>query len=455
MIRRASLTSTGVVATLDPMKRVLGLRRICRGATWLVFSLWMSWGARGLAAWPEFRGPTGDGYAAPTEKVPLEWSETTNVKWKTPIPHRGWSAPVVLDGQVWVTTATVEGNDLFAIGLDAGTGRILFNEKLFHHDDPEPLGNGASMNSYATPSPLIEPGRVFVHFGSLGTACLDTTGGKVLWSREDLRCRHYRGASSSPVSFKNLLMLTFDGADLQYHVALDKATGKTVWKTDRSVPWNDEDSRDPMVRDGDRRKAHSTPLIVEVNGNPQMISPGAKAGYGYDPRTGEELWRVQYNDWSAAPRPVFDSQRGLAFLVTGLTRKEMLAVRTDLRGDVTDRAVQWAQRRHTGKYASPLLVDGLIYTAADESFLTCLDAATGEEVWAERVGGKFAASPVYADGRLYFFSQEGVTTVIKPGRKFELLARNTLEDGFMASPAVADNAFFLRTRTHLYRIQAP
>lgn len=428
---------------------------LCRAITLLTLSLLAAGSLRALADWPEFRGPTGDGHAAPAEKAPVEWSETKNVKWKTAIPHRGWSAPVVMNGQVWITTATVEGNDLFAIGLDAGTGAVLIHEKVFHHDDPEPLGNGASMNSYATPSALIEPGRVFVHFGSLGTACLDTANGKVIWKREDLPCRHYRGPSSSPVSFGNLLILTMDGADLQYHVALDKDTGKTVWKTDRSVVWNDEDVPGQMAKDGDLRKAHSTPFIAAPNGGPQMISTGAKAAYGYDPRTGEELWRVEYNDWSVAPRPLFDPDRGLALLVTGLRLKELWAVRTDLRGEVTDTAVQWAQKTRIGKYASPLLVDGLIYTAAEESFLTCLDAATGEAVWTERLGGKFAASPVYADGRLYFLSQEGVTTVIKPGRKFELLAQNTLDDGFMASPAVSDNALFLRTRSHLYRIQEP
>lgn len=411
------------------------------------------------ADWPEFRGPWGDGHAsAPGDSkvvgFPLHWSETNNVKWKTEIPFRGWSTPVVLGDQVWVTTASEDGHDFFAIGLDAGTGKIRFNEKVFHSDNPEPLGNGASMNCYATPSPVIEPGRVYVHFGSFGTACLDTATGKVLWKRDDLRCRHYRGPSSSLILFKDLLILTMDGVDLQYHVALDKQTGATVWKTDRSVAWNDENVPGQMARDGDLRKAHSTPLIVTTAGGaPQMISSGAKAAYGYDPRTGRELWRVQYPDWSVAPRPLFD--HGLAFIVTGLVKKEMWAVKTDSQGDVTDTGVVWKLKTHIGKYASPLLVDGLIYTAAEESFLTCVEAATGEVVWTERIGGKYAASPIYADGRLYFFSQEGTTTVIEPGRSLKILAKNTLDDGFMASPAASGKAFFLRTKTHLYRIESP
>ena len=409
------------------------------------------------ADWPEFRGPFGTGYASAPDSqkplgLPLEWSETNNVAWKTPIPHRGWSTPVVLGGQVWLTTATVEGHDFYAICVDENTGAIKFNERVFHSDNPESLGNGASMNCYATPSPAIEPGRVYVHFGSFGTACLDTRTGKVLWKREDLPCRHYRGPSSSPVMFENLLILTFDGANLQYLAALDKNTGATIWQTNRSVAWNDENVPGQLARDGDLRKAHGTPLVVNANGKPLLLSAGAKAAYGYDPRTGHELWKVRYPDYSTAPRPVCNGQ--LAYFFTGSSLREMWAVKIDGEGDVTDTGVVWKSKNHIGRYASPLLIDGLIYTAAEENYVTCLDAATGETVWSERIGGKHAASPVFADGRLYFFSQTGVTKVLKPGRTFELLATNTLDDGFMASPAVSGDSFFLRTKTHLYRVKS-
>jgi outer membrane protein assembly factor BamB len=409
------------------------------------------------ADWPEFRGPWGNGYAqAPGETkplgVPLQWSETNNVKWKVAIPYKGWATPVVMNRQVWLSTAREDGRDFFVVGVDADTGEIKFNEAVFHSDNPEPLGNGASMNCYATPSPVVEPGRVYVHFGSFGTACLDTSTGQVLWKREDLRCRHYRGPSSSLILFENLLILTMDGVDLQYHVALDKKTGQTVWKTNRSVKWNDEDVPGQMARDGDLRKAHSTPLIVSASGKTQMLSAGAKAAYSYDPHDGRELWKVEYADWSVAPRPVYD--QGLAFFVTGLNKAELLAVKTDGAGDVTRDKVVWRLKTHIGKYASPLLVDGLLYTAAEESFVTCIDTADSQPVWTERIGGKYAASPVYADGRLYFFSQDGTTTVLKPGRTFEVLAKNKLADGFMASPAVSGRAFYLRTKTHLYRIES-
>ncbi|WP_414663193.1 outer membrane protein assembly factor BamB family protein [Horticoccus sp. 23ND18S-11] len=409
------------------------------------------------ADWSDFRGPRGDGHVnAPGSTKPLglpaTWSETTNIKWKTEIPHRGWSTPVVQGNRLWLTTATEDGRDSFAIGLDKESGKILFKELLFHTDTPEPLGNGASMNCYATPSPVGEPGRVYVHFGSAGTACLDTNTGKVLWKRNDLPCRHYRGPSSSPVLFENLLILTFDGADLQYLAALDKQTGKTVWKTNRSVAWNDENSTSKFAKDGDLRKAHGTPLIATVAGKPQLISVGAKASYGYEPRTGKEIWRVEYNDFSSAPRPLFSD--GKAYIVTGLTKKELWAVKADGQGNVTDTHVAWKLTTRVGKYASPLLVDGLIYTASDESFISCVDAATGQVVWAERVGGKYAASPIYADGHLYFFSQDGATTVIKPGRTLQVIGTNTLDGGFMASPAADGKALYLRTKTHLYRVES-
>ena len=415
-------------------------------------------GTAARADWPEFRGPRGDGHVSASGGnkpigLPLHWSETSNIKWKTEIPHRGWSTPVIMNGKVWLTTASVDGHDFFAICVDAETGEIRSNQKLFHTDNPESLGNGASMNSYATPSSVIEAGRVYVHFGSFGTACLDSTTGKVLWKRDDLPCRHYRGPSSSPVLFENLLILTMDGADLQYLAALDKKSGKTVWKTNRSAEWNDENVPGQMARDGDLRKAHSTPLIVTTAGKPQLVSAGAKAAYGYDLRTGRELWKVQHPDFSVAPRPVFD--RGLAFIVIGFTKKELWAVKTDGQGDVTDTGVVWKLKKGVGKYASPILVDGLLYTASDESFITCVKAATGEVVWNERVGGKYAASPIYGDGRLYFCSQEGTTLVLKPGRTLDVLATNTLSGSFMASPAVDGKALYLRTKTHLYRTELP
>ena len=401
------------------------------------------------ADWPEFRGPTGDGQAG-AAGLPLTWSEQENVKWKTEIPFRGWSTPVVLGGQVWLTTATLDGHDYYAMCLDAATGKVLCNEKLFHCDNPEPLGN--AVNGYGSCSPAIEAGRVYVHFGCYGTACLDTGTFKVLWQRTDLPCRHYRGPSSSVVLFENTVILTLDGADLQYLVALDKQTGKTLWKTNRSVKFNDAEGFQKFAKDGDLRKAHSTPFITTVKGEPQMISAGAKAAYAYDPRTGRELWMVRYSCWSAAARPLVS--KGLALILTGAGKTELWGVRLGGQGDVTDTHVAWKYEKSAAKTASPVIVDDLLYMVNDDSTVTCLEVATGQLVWRERIGGNFAGSPIVADGRIYLPNQQGKTTVLKPGRTFTPIATNTLDIGCMASPAVEGKSLYLRTKTHLYRIEA-
>lgn len=407
------------------------------------------------ADWPQFRGPTGDGHvlaleSAPAIGLPLTWSETNNISWKTEIPDRGWSTPAIMNKQVWLTTAPVDGHDFYVFCLDADSGKVLFTNNLFHCDNPESQGN--AVNSYATPSPTIEAGRVYIHFGSYGTACIDTTSFKSIWERTDLKCRHYRGPASSPIIFENLLILTMDGVDLQYMVALDKTTGKTVWKTDRSVAWNDEDATDQMTRDGDRRKAHSTPIIVRTDDKLQMLIPGAKAAYSYDPRTGRELWRVQYDAWSASSMAL--CTKGLAIFISGFGGKtEMLAVKTDGQGDVTKTHVAWRYDKMVSKTASPILVNGLLYMISDDGMITCLEPETGVQVWRERIAGAYASSPIYADGRIYFCNQQGKTFVVKPSRTYELLAVNILDTGSLASPAVQDKAIYLRTKTHVYRIE--
>lgn len=405
------------------------------------------------ADWPDYRGPWGIGHAtAPGDDkkigLPVKWSEAENVKWKTPIPHKGWSSPIIKGRQIWLTTATEDGHDFFVICADTDSGKILFNEKLFHSDSPEPLGN--DVNSYASPSATIEPGRVYVHFGSYGTACLDTKTFKALWKREDLQCRHFRGPGSSPILYKNLLILTMDGIDLQYLTALDKETGKTIWTTNRTAEWNDFKNGKPE-RDGDFRKTYTTPLIVESGGTVQMISPGSKASYAYDPMTGRELWKLNHSGFSCATRAV--TYKDLAFFATGSGKTEYLAVRMDSRGTIPDTNVVWRTTRSAPRLPSPVIVDDLLYLLADSGVVRCVEAMTGEEAWQERIGGEYYASLLYADGNIYAFNQDGKATVLKPGRKFEVVATNMLAAGFMASPAVDGKALILRTKTHLYRIE--
>jgi outer membrane protein assembly factor BamB len=407
------------------------------------------------ADWPDFRGPAFDG-SVPTAGqtvpigLPLHWSETENVVWKTPIPFRGWSSPVILGPQIWLTTATPDGHDFFAVCVEKETGKILFDQKIFHSDSPEPLGN--DLNCYASPSPVIEPGRVYVNFGSYGTACLDTASFQVLWKRDDLPCRHFRGPGSSPILYSNLLVLTMDGIDLQYMVALDKTTGKTLWKTDRTADWKDLDANGKPMGGGDYRKAFSTPIMIDSGGAEQILTSGSKAAYAYDPATGRELWKFRHGGYSPASRPLFD--HGLAFISTGNGNAEMVALRVDLRGDVTDTAAVWRVSHAPPRKPSSVLADGLLFMVNDGGVASCLETATGKEVWRERIGGgEYSASALLGDGRVYCFSQTGTTPVLKAGRNFEILATNQLGTGFMSSPAVSGRALYLRSKTDLYRIE--
>jgi len=395
------------------------------------------------------------GHASPAKSIepvdlPLEWSETENIKWKTPIAHRGWSTPVIMDGLVWLTTATLKGHDFYVIALEAESGDIRLEKRLFHHDNPEPLGN--PVNCYASPSPVIEPGRVYLHFGSYGTACLDVNTHKTLWQRTDLPCRHFRGPGSSPVLFKDLLILTMDGVDLQYLVALDKHTGRTVWKTERTALWNDLDKHGQPKGEGDLRKAYSTPLLIDLDGQVQMLSVGAKALYSYDPRDGREIWKVNTEGFSGAARPVYG--QGIAYMINGFGKTELLALRVNGSGDVTNTHVLWQDRKMVPRTPSPVLVNDLLFTINDTGTAKCWEAATGQELWKQRLGGNYAASLLYAQGRIYCFNKEGKTTVFRAARKYEALATNTLDAGMMASAAVSGKTAFLRTKTHLYRIES-
>ena len=408
--------------------------------------------------WPEFRGPNGDGTSSSTN-LPLGWSEEQHVKWKTAIHGKAWSSPVIWGQQVWLTTATTNGQELFALCIDRDTGRVLRDLKLFDVAKPQFC---IPFNSYASPTPAIEEGRFYATFGSAGTACLDTQTGKVLWTRTDIECNHFRGAGSSPILYSNLFFLNFDGSDHQFIVALDKQTGRTVWQKPRSIDFQDLGPDGQPDQGGDYRKAFATCQVATFDGQATLLSPGSKALYAYDPLSGTELWRVEERtSYSGATRPV--TGHGLVFAPTGFASGQVLAIRPGKQGEVLDAKapgpadmqlqVVWKTKRNAPKKPSLLLLGDLLYAIEDNGVATCWEAMTGTVVWNERIGGHYSASPLAAGGRIYVFSEEGKTTVLATGREFKKLAESQLGDGFMASPAVSGKALFLRSRSHLYRIE--
>lgn len=420
--------------------------------------------------WPQFRGPGGEGHVA-QRGLPLEWSDfegkTKNVVWKTPIAGLGWSSAVINGNQVWITTAIelppppapaaaakpvdakpadakpTEGEkpaeppepkkppiELRALCFDRETGKTLHDVLLFHIDDPGPIHK---KNSHASPTPLLDGDRLYLHFGRHGTACI-TTAGEIVWKTQKLVYKHQHGPGGSPVVHGDLLLISCDGTDVQYVVALNKATGEIVWKETRAG-----------------RMAYTTPLLVDVDGRTQLISTGGDAVIAYEPATGKEIWRCKYDGYSLVPRPVIG--HGLAFICTGYNTPSVIAVRLGGTGDVTDTHLVWTLKKGAPHNPSPLLVGDQLFMVADRGVATLVDAKTGEQIYQERVGGNFSASPLLADDRIYLLDEDGKCTVIATGKEYKVLAENTVEGRTLASLSVAGKSFFLRTNTHLYRIE--
>ncbi len=409
--------------------------------------LFAALGLRLEAQWPQFRGPDGSGTAS-ASALPLTWGEDRNVRWKTVVHGRAWSSPVIVDDRLWLTTATENGRELFAVALDPASGKIIRDIRLFQVDRPQDIH---AVNSYASPTPVAESGRVYVTFGSAGTAAIDAETGTVVWERRDIEINHYRGAGSSPILFGKLLIMHFDGSDRQFVIALDKDTGKTVWRTDRSVKFDDLGPDGKPQGEGDFRKAFSTPIVVSVNATPILVSPASRAVYGYDPLTGRELWRIEEGtSFSSTSSPV--SGHGLVFYTTGWNG-QLLAIRPDGAGDATSTHIAWRVTRSVARKPSVVLAGDLVFMINDTGILTCLEASTGVIVWTARLNGNYSASPLAWRNRVYFFSEEGKTTVIEAGRQYKVLAENFLDGPFMASPAVAGSALFLRAGRNVYRIE--
>jgi outer membrane protein assembly factor BamB len=412
--------------------------------------------------WPQWRGPTGQGIAS-DQPVPTRWSETENIAWKTPIRGKGWSSPVILDEQIWLTTAELKpdteenikrrlkentgdqplelaGEATFrAICVHRDSGKVVHDVEVLVAQEPQWVHR---MNSYASPTPVIEPGRLYCYFGTFGAACVDTNSGQVLWTNTEHPLMHENGPGSSPVLEGDKLIFHCDGSDVQYVVALDKATGKIAWKTDRSGKMD----ANPQLK-----KAYGTPLVVEQDGKRIVMSPGSNWLYGYDPASGKELFKVAYEKlgFSVVPRPV--AAHGMLFMSTSFMQPELLAIRYDT---AQQPHIAWREKKSVPTMPSPIVVGDYLYYISDNGgVLSCLQAETGKVVYRERIEGSHCASPIYAGGHLYFCDREGTTVVIEPGPKLKEVAKNKLSGSIMASPAAVDGAIYIRTEQALYRIE--
>jgi outer membrane protein assembly factor BamB len=384
--------------------------------------------------WPQFRGPTGQGVSNARD-VPVEWNETKNVAWKTRVPGLGWSSPVVDRNRVWLTTSTGDRDvSLRALAYDVASGSEVVNAEVFRVRNPREIN---PKNSWASPTPVVDGEQVFVHFGADGTAAL-TNDGKIVWTAK-FPYQSQHGAGGSPILYGDLLILSGDGPDTAFVVALDKRTGKVKWKTNRRYPHD---------------QAYTTPLVIRAGGRDQLISIGAFRVGAYDPLTGKEIWRASYADgFSNVPRPVFG--QGLVYVATGFQQPALIAIRPDGTGDVTKTHIAWELRRGAPLTPSPILIGDELFVINDGGILSCLDAKSGTVIWQQRMNGTFSASPIFVDGRVYFSSEQGVTTVLLPGKEFRRAATNQLDGAILASIAVADGSFFIRTDTHLYKIRTP
>ncbi|WP_339739272.1 PQQ-binding-like beta-propeller repeat protein [uncultured Sunxiuqinia sp.] len=413
-----------------------------------LFLLFSSCSSRKTENWTHFRGTNLNGLSE-SENVPIRWSETENVAWKIPVRGLGWSSPVVYDNQIWLTSADKDGQWFSAVCLDFETGEILTEKELFK---PETVQRIHGTNSYASSTPCIEKDFVYLHYGTYGTACMNTKTYEVIWSRTDMNCEHMQGAASSIILYEDLLIVHLEGTDVQDIYALDKRTGETVWK----VGTPDEEGYQKLAPV--YRKSYQTPLVITVDGQDQLITPRAQYAISYDPRTGGENWRIYYGEDSPVSMPLF--YQGLVFVNSGWVLSEgapyfarLFAVDPTGKGDVTASKIVWQTEKNVPQISSPVIVDSLMFMVAERGALTCLNPANGTVYWEEKLKGHFDISPICAGGNIYFTNLKGETTVIRAAPSFELVAENKLDGTFKATPAILRDAILQRSDEFLYKIE--
>lgn len=391
--------------------------------------------------WPEFRGPNAQGFFS--GQLPTSWSKQTNIKWRCELPGSGWSSPIVVGKQIFLTAAIpteASGYQLCLLSVDADSGKLTSNVTVFESAKDAPKIH--QKNSHASPTPVFDGQRLYLHFGHQGSACC-TLDGQVVWKNSDLFYPPVHGNGGSPVITSELMIFTRDGADISRVTALDKATGRLAWEVERKV-------------NAERSFSFCTPLLIEAAGKKQLIVPGSDVVQSLDPTTGDEIWRVRYSGFSVVPRPVYES--GLVFVATGFMQASLLAIDPSGQGDVTDSHLRWSVKSGVPKTASFVANGGLLTMVSDNGVVTCLQSATGKELWKQRIGGDFSTSLLQASQRLYAISETGVCTVMElDPNSPSVVATNDLQERTLASPAVIEQDLLVRTASAIYRIsnQAP
>jgi len=395
--------------------------------------------------WARFRGPNGQGISKVTA-LPVRWNAQENIAWKTYIPGEGWSSPIVWNDHIFLTTAMNNGENCYVIAIDRRTGKILWNKLVFTQ---KPQQHRHEWNSYATPTPVTDGKTVFAVFSGGSFVALDFDG-NVRWINSDLDYYSQHGMGTSPILYGDLLLLSVNPSnreepkglgwlepwDKSYLLALDKNTGKERWRGKRGMS----------------RIAHATPVVMQVNGKDQIISPAGDVIQGFDPEEGKLIWTVISTGEPCVPSPAIGDE----LVYSSPTNSASIrAVRANGQGDCTATHIVWEQSRNVPMMASFLYVKPCLYTCSDGGNFSCLDANTGEIFWQMRLkSGQLNPSPLYADGKIYVLSEEGTTTVLKPSndpkKPAEIIATNKLGEHCRASIAVADKQLIIRTDNQLW-----
>jgi len=395
-------------------------------------------------SWPEFRGTDAQGHSE-AKNLPLTWSPTSHIAWKAPVAGIGWSSPVVVGTRIFLTSAvSLSGKEeatadrsLRVISLDVANGKPVWDVELFQVKSPR----AHRKNSHASPTPIFEDKKLYVHFGHLGTACLDALTGKTIWSTQEFAYSPVHGNGSSPVLFEDLLIFNADAETEPKVIALDKATGKMRWT---------------FARQSEAKKKFSfcTPLIIDVNGQKQLITPGSGVVNALNPKDGTEIWHFNYDQgYSVVPRPVY--AHGMIYLSSGYDKPVLYAIKVnaDSKGDVTASHLAWTIDKAAPHNPSMAVIGDELYFVADNGILSCVDAKTGTVHYSERCTGPISASLLVADGKIYLQDEKGLGVVVKPGKTFSILAQNDLGEHSLASYAVIGSDLLIRTEGNLYRIK--